>query len=128
MQTNRQYRFVKDQFEVVPRKDLLIHEGFMAPPKGHELELVDLEKPETASPPQDSPPNRKEGSKGKKSASKDHSAPPAEGAAVKNPKAAKGINNSSAGAPAAAQKKPPGKPKPRPGSAQKVHPTGADAD
>jgi hypothetical protein len=42
LQVNRQYKFVKDQFEVVPKKDLLILEGFAPVPKGHELELVDL--------------------------------------------------------------------------------------
>ena len=39
---SRQYKFVKDQFEVVPQKDLLIKQGFVPAPKGHELELVDL--------------------------------------------------------------------------------------
>lgn len=33
---------MKDQFEVVPKKDLLILEGFVPPPEGHELELADL--------------------------------------------------------------------------------------
>jgi hypothetical protein len=41
-QVDRQYKYVKDQFEVVPKKDLLILEGFAPVPKGHELELVDL--------------------------------------------------------------------------------------
>ena len=34
---SRQYKFVKDQFEVAPRKDLLIREGFVPPPQRHEL-------------------------------------------------------------------------------------------
>lgn len=38
----QQYKYVKDQFEVVPRKDLLILEGFVPPPDGHGLELTDL--------------------------------------------------------------------------------------
>ena len=48
-QVNRQYKFVKDQFEVVPHKDLLIVEGFIPPPKGHSLEatMVDLTKLES---------------------------------------------------------------------------------
>jgi hypothetical protein len=33
---------VKDQFEVVPSKDLLIKEGFVPPPAGYGLELGDL--------------------------------------------------------------------------------------
>jgi hypothetical protein len=32
----------------VPKKDLLIKEGFVPPPKGHELELVDLTDMESA--------------------------------------------------------------------------------
>ncbi len=46
-QVNRQYKFVKDQFEVVPQKDLLIKEGFAPVPKGHALELMDLTKLES---------------------------------------------------------------------------------
>ena len=36
-QIDRQYHFVKDQFEVVPHKDLLMVVGFVNPPEGHPL-------------------------------------------------------------------------------------------
>ena len=36
-QVKYQYKFVRDQFEVVPRKDLLIKEGFVVAPEGHVL-------------------------------------------------------------------------------------------
>lgn len=48
VKVNRQYKFVKDQFEVVPKKDLLIVEGFVPPPKGYNLELTDLTKLESS--------------------------------------------------------------------------------
>lgn len=48
VKVNRQYKFVKDQFEVVPKKDLLILEGFVPPPKHWSAELTDLTKLESS--------------------------------------------------------------------------------
>lgn len=47
VKVSRQYKFVKDQFEVVPKKDLLVVEGFVPPPEGYKLELTDLTKLES---------------------------------------------------------------------------------
>lgn len=35
---------MKEQFEVVPKKDLLYLEGFMPVPKGHDVEMSDLSR------------------------------------------------------------------------------------
>jgi len=127
VKTNRQYKFVRDQFEVVPRKDLLIHEGFMAAPKGHELELTDIENAPDPTTNTTTP----SGTVAPPPADEKNTAPEQPGKKKKKDKSSK--ENGSAptdapgeeGQPLAQNKKskPSGKAKPRPGSASKVQPT-----
>jgi hypothetical protein len=48
-QVNRQYKYVKDQFEVLPQNGLLVKEGFVPVPKGFNvdnIEMSDIERKE----------------------------------------------------------------------------------
>lgn len=123
-QTNRQYKFVRDQFEVVPKKDLLIHEGFIAPPKGHELELTDIEN--AADPTHSTPPpvgveekHTAPGQSGKKKKKDNQSNKDNKQSSSVAESAPSGENQP----PTQSKKsKPSSKAKPRPGSASKVQP------